>query len=228
MFHSEVEEWLYSIGLPQLYPYFMAEGFDTLDKIRNMRQSDIDAIVDRNGYMMILNEEIDRLNFNNVVDRFDPSSGALDRQSREQSYLESEPGYETRESLISKYEHGGVPAVGFASRHFARRAKSKVRKDRSASIIASRASIERYIPNSASNAYEDLFLNKRAASVAAFASRDSENAATLAAIEERQREREAERQKRAKTGNDYKMREKKFFFYKKMKWNVIIITKMIY
>ncbi len=49
MFHSEVEEWLYSIGLEELYPYFVADGLTSLEQVRLMRQSDIDAIVDRKG-----------------------------------------------------------------------------------------------------------------------------------------------------------------------------------
>ena len=199
MFKSEVEEWLYAIGLPELYPYFLDEGFDTLDKVKRMRQTDIDAIVDRRGYIPVLNEEIDRLNFGITQ----VNSTNLERTGREESYI-SEPDYETRESIIHRYESGGMPAVGFASRHLARRAKSKCRKDRAASLLSARASVDRYVPNSASNAFENLFAAKRAASVAAMTQREIEHGAMSTALEERQKKREEERQKRSKTGK-YKL-----------------------
>lgn len=164
MFHSEVEEWLYSVGLDELYPYFLSDGFTTLDAVRTMRQSDIDSIVDRKGLMLILNEEIDRLNFSGSGlsaalppargSSLAPGSGAaLDRAGshfeRAGSYLDSgDYDYEPSESLIQRYENRGIPAVGFASRHLARRAKSKARKHRGASIGMGRASAERYISHS--------------------------------------------------------------------------------
>ena len=115
MFRSDVEEWLYAIGLSELYSYFLDEGIDTLDKVRRMRQTDIDAIVDRKGYIPVLNDEIDRLNTANYP--FSAANNAgLQRAEREESYI-SEPEYETRESIIHRYESGGIPAVGFASRH---------------------------------------------------------------------------------------------------------------
>ena len=199
MFKSEVEEWLYAIGLPELYPYFLDEGFDSLEKVRRMRQTDIDAIVDRKGYITLLNEEIDRLNFQT------PASVNVNmhRDEREESYI-SEPEYETRESIIHRYESGGIPAVGFASRHLARRAKSKCRKDRAASLITARSSVDRYVPNSASNAFEHLFAAKRAASVAALTQREIEHEALSAALDERQKKREDERLKRSKTGKKRK------------------------
>lgn len=200
MFRSEVEEWLYSIGLQELYVYFEQDGFVTLDAVRQMRQSDIDAIVDRNGIMIILNEEIDKLNYGDSV--FSRNSNNYDRSSREASYI-SEPVYETRESLISRYENRGIPAVGFASRNLARRAKSQTRRTRGASVatFGYRSSVERYIPNSASDAYERLFESKRAASVAAASARQVESSAAATQILDRQRRREEERSRRARTGN---------------------------
>ena len=206
MYRSEVEEWLYSIGLPELYVYFEEDGFNTLDKVRRMRQSDIDAIVDRNGYMIILNEEIDRLNYaepisytSSALNNASNNGTSYERASRAGSYMDSEPEFETRESIIARYEIGGIPAVGFASRHLARRAKSKCRKVRGVSV-AGRSSPERYVPNSASKAYEQMFAAKRAASVAAASIREAEHAAASAALVERQRKREEERQRRARTG----------------------------
>jgi hypothetical protein len=233
MFHSEVEEWLYSIGLDELYPYFLQDGFTSLDSIRQMRQSDVDAIVDRKGLMNVLNEEIDRLN--SSISGLGsaaaaPRAGSVyqDRASRAQSqferagshfdragsYLESEYDYEPSESLIQRYENRGIPAVGFASRHLARRAKSKARKHRGASVgLGTRASAERYIPNSASQAYESMFLAKRAASVAAANARELENSSTLQALQERQRLREEERERRAKSGNNNNNNRKLIRFY---------------
>ena len=140
MFKSEVEEWLYAIGLPELYPYFLEEGFDTLEKIKHMRQADIDVIIDPKGYIPVLNEEIDRLNYGN--NQIPSASVNFDRATRENTYMPA-PEYETRDSIIHRYESGGMPAVGFASRHLARRAKSKCRKDRAASLLSARASVDR-------------------------------------------------------------------------------------
>lgn len=215
MFHSEVEEWLYSIGLEELYPYFHADGFTTLESVRQMRQSDIDAIVDRKGYMLMLNEEIDRLNFSGsgratslaperAGSHFEAAQPrAASHFERAGSYLDPTHGgeydYEPSESLIQRYENRGIPAVGFASRHLARRAKSKARKHRGTSVGFSRASAERYVPGSAAEAFETQFMAKRAASVAAAQVREQEQNAILAGLEARQREREAERQRRAKS-----------------------------
>jgi tryptophanase len=207
MYRSEVEEWLYSIGLPELYSSFVEDGFTTLDSIKRMRQSDIDSIVDRNGYMVVLNEEIDRLNygennFSSSTGDYRPAGGNndyLDRSSRASTYFEGQANdsYPSREALIYRYEIGGVPAVGFASRHLARRAKSKTRKTRGTSL--SRVSVERYVPNSGSEEYEALFANKRAASVAA-SIREMEIKKANEKIAEFQRKREEDRQRRARTG----------------------------
>lgn len=152
MFHTEVEEWLYSIGLEELYPYFHADGFTTLESVRQMRQSDIDAIVDRKGFMLLLNEEIDRLNFSGPSTSSARATSlaperAQSHYERAGSYLDptfgGEYDYEPSESLIQRYENRGIPAVGFASRHLARRAKSKARKHRGTSVGFSRSSVER-------------------------------------------------------------------------------------
>jgi hypothetical protein len=198
MYRTEVEEWLYTIGLPHLYDYFVEDGFNTLEKVRRMRQSDIDAIVDRNGYMIILNEEIDRLNYEDGYNHY-PSDH--NESHRAGSYFnDSSNDFESRDVLLKRYETSSVPAVGFASRHFARRAKSKSRKVRGTSAAPIRNSAERYVPNSASEQYEAIFLTKRAASVAAATAKEAETAAALSALEERQRKRNEEREKRAKTG----------------------------
>lgn len=200
MFRTEVEEWLSQIGLDELYNYFVQDGFTTLDSVRRMRQSDIDAIVDRRGYMIILNEEIDRLNYGDAnANSYNPAP--LDRSSRAASYVDYEPERENREALMSRYESGGLPSVGFASRHLARRAKSTTRKNRGASVaFGTRSSVERYVPNSASDAYESLIASKRAASVAVTNAREVEQSSISAAIEARQKKRDEERQSRAKTG----------------------------
>lgn len=222
MFHSEVEEWLYSIGLDELYPYFHADGFTTLESVRQMRQSDIDAIVDRKGYMLVLNEEIDRLGYGGAAGSAGNRATSLapERarspydQARAQTHFEragsyldptngGEYDYEPSESLIQRYENRGIPAVGFASRHLARRAKSKARKHRGTSVGFSRSSAERYVPGSAADAFEAQFMAKRAASVAAAQARETEQNSILAGLEARQRAREAERQRRAKSEMNY-------------------------
>ena len=198
MYKSEVEEWLYSIGLPELYSYFIEDGFTSLDAVRRMRQSDIDAIVDRKGYMIILNEEIDKLNYPGYAAVPVPQT----RFSSVARGVSEAPEYETRESLMARYDGGGVPSVGFASTHLARRAKSKSHRARGSSVLPNpRPSAERYLPGSAVQAYEDMFASRRALSAAADVARQAEHSAASAALEERQRRREAERQKRAKTGN---------------------------
>jgi hypothetical protein len=208
--YGEVQDWLYSIGLDHLYDYFIQDGFTTLESVRNMRQSDIDSIVDRHGYMVVLNEEIDRLNYGDTGAALPVAaavlySSAARQYERAGSYTESEYEYEPRENLLNRYETGGTPAVGFASRHLARRVKSKTRKTRAGSAFpAIGRSSERYIPNSASDAFESFMVSKRAASVAVAAAREAELNQASARIEDRVRRREEERQdrqRRAKTGN---------------------------
>lgn len=202
--YADVHDWLYTIGLDHLFDFFIQDGFTTLESVRNMRQSDIDAIVDRHGYMVILNEEIDKLNYGGV-DTGVYSSGARASSVRAGSYAESELDYEPRETILSRYETGGIPAVGFASRHLARRAKSMTRKTRGGSAFPalSRVSSDRYVANSASDAFESFMASKRAASVAVANARDAELNATLARIEQNQRKREEDRQRRAKTEMHY-------------------------
>lgn len=198
MFRSEVEEWLYSIGLEDLYDSFIEDGFTSIEAIRRMRQSDIDAIVDRRGYMNILNEEIDKLNYG---DSLPPMAPIRESASRARSYFDYEPEYEDREKLIFRYESRGIPAVGFASRHLARRAKSTARKTRGTSVgFPTRSSIERYVPNSASQAFESVIANRRAASVAANLAQEAQYQAASAQLLNRQQKREEDRQRRAKTG----------------------------
>jgi hypothetical protein len=114
--YGEVREWLYTIGLDHLYDYFIQDGFTTLDSVRNMRQSDIDAIVDRHGYMVVLNEEIDRLNYGDAmpiapaaaVSYAAQANGSAHRYERAGSYVDSEYEYEPRENLLNRYETGGI------------------------------------------------------------------------------------------------------------------------
>lgn len=207
MYRSEVEEWLYTIGLPELSNYFLEDGFTTIDQVKRMRQSDIDAIIDRNGYMLCLNEEIDRLV---LAPGTAPSGGAGGRATsvyaeRAGSYYGGDargnsqsPDYESSGTIQARYQAGGMPAVGFASRHLARRAKSKVHKNRAASMAAnsaSRASVDRYVPNSASTAYENLFAAKRASSVAAINAREIEHEAQAEALSQRTARRQQSRAK---------------------------------
>ena len=202
MYH-EVNDWLYSIGLEHLYDYFVQDGFTSLEAVKNMRQSDIDAIVDRHGYMVILNEEIDKLHYGAAQVSASHHAGTpfADYGRAGSVYAESVLDYEPRENILSRYETGGIPAVGFASRHLARRAKSKTRKVRGASAFPeTRTSAERYIPNSASNAFETFMLAKRAASVAVATAREAELIAESARIEQSQRRRAEERQRRARSG----------------------------
>ena len=56
------------------------------------------------------------------------------------------------------------------------------------------------MPGSAAEAFETQFMAKRAASVAATQARVQEQKAILGGLAARQREREAERQRRAKSG----------------------------
>ncbi len=193
VFRSEVEEWLHSIGLVHLYPLFIEDGFTTLESVRRMRQADIDSIVDRNGLMLVLNDEIDRLNYDTVA-----------QASASQYYEEAPLSYETRESLISRYESRGVPAVGYASRLLERRSKSMSKKNRATSLaplVVRSSSVIRYVPNSASDAYEALFAHKRAASLAAASHREAQHAAAAAALDESRRRKEEDRIRRARSGN---------------------------
>jgi hypothetical protein len=70
-------------------------------------------------------------------------------------------------------------------------------------LAGSRSSAERYIPNSASDAFESFMMSKRAASVAVAAAREAELNNAASRIEDRVRRREydrLDRQRRAKTG----------------------------
>lgn len=171
MYHSEVEDWLISIGLHGLYPYFIEDGLTTLDAVRSMRQADIDAIVDRNGFMIILNEEIDKLN------NYTPTTSSANNYSAHNntSFRPNTSDYdlESIESIMKRYEVSSVPSVGFASQHLARRSKSvkannsKVSRGVSALPGATtyrESSASRYVP-SASDEFELVMLaNRRAVS----------------------------------------------------------------
>jgi hypothetical protein len=190
MHGSEVEDWLYTIGAPELFDYFMQDGFSTLECVRRMRQSDIEAIVDRKGYTLLLNEAIDRLNCS----------------PRAVAYLDSHE--ESRESLMNRYQYG-IPTGGSLARTLARQTKSHTRKLRGMSAFphsfSRMNSIEPYVANSASDAYEKLLANRRAQSVGVsnriLCDRVSENAE--AALLARRQRRTMDRSLRAQSGKRF-------------------------
>ena len=191
MYGSEVEKWLYSIGAPELFDYFLEDGFTTLDAVRRMRQSDIDAIVDRKGFIIMLNEGIDRLNYE------------LSHAPRAVSCIaDSYEQPESREALMNRYECG-IPTGGSLARTLARQTKSKSRKLRGLSAMpestAFRSYTDRYVPNSASDAYERLLTSRRAKSVAFSAAKEASLSAAEAALVARQR-RTLDRNQRAQSG----------------------------
>merc|ERR1712127_1095 len=214
MFRSEVDEWLHTIGLGHLYPYFVEDGITSIESVRNMRQGDIDAIVDRNGLNTVLNEEIDRLAYtgqsvvtayeavplNNAISHFERAS-----VGRDTSVCDAD--FESRASLISRYHSRGIPAVGYASRLLERRSKSISRRNRATSIgplVVRAASQVRYVPNSASDAYEQIFARRRASSVAAQSYRDAQYQAAAVELEVNRRQRQSEdRIRRAKSEMHY-------------------------
>ena len=210
MVRSEVEEWLYSIGLQHLFAYFEEDGFRTLNDVRLMRQSDIDAIVDRHGYMIILNEEIDRLNYPSeygaVASSSSPAVGASAAYratvERESSIVRASAApslhNETRESLIKKYQT--VPSVGFVSKQLERRAKSKLNKTRGVSLAhVMQPRPATHVPNSGVEAYEAIYAHKRAASVAAAKHTADQLANASSLVDDVRREHEL-RMQRAKSG----------------------------
>ena len=194
MYGSEVEKWLYSIGAPELFDFFLEDGFTTLDAVRRMRQSDIDAIVDRKGFIIMLNEGIDRLNYE--------LSHVSHSAPRAVSYIDSYEQPETREALMNRYECG-IPTGGSLARTLARQTKSKSRKLRGLSAMpestAFRSYTDRYVPNSASDAYERLLTSRRAKSVAFSAAKEASLTAAEAALVARQR-RTLDRNQRAQSG----------------------------
>lgn len=184
---SEVQEWLSSIGAGELYSYFVQDGFTSLEAVRHMRQSDIDAIVDRKGYMIILNEEIDNLNYSGNV----PAPRAV-------SFLGAEP--ETRETLMNRYS-SCIPTGNSFSSTLARRSKSRSRHLRGSSALPenSRSSVERYVPNSAYDAYEELIKNTRRARSVAYNARPTALEAAELSLAERKRRRTMDRDFRAQS-----------------------------
>jgi hypothetical protein len=193
---SEVEHWLHSLGAGALYRYFVEDGFTTLDDVRTMRQSDIDAIVDRNGFMVILNEGIDMLN----------NSGYGSRSysvppPRAVSFIgeQKQSAQESREELLNRYE-SAIPRGTSVSRTLARQAKSRSRHLRGASAYPGlgRASAERYVPTNASDEYESLVNETRRARSVAYNQRADAITAAENAIVDRQKQR----QLRARSGKD--------------------------
>ncbi len=192
---SEVEQWLHSLGAGALYRYFIEDGFTTLDHVRNMRQSDIDAIVDRNGYMVILNEGIDMLNnsYGSRAYSVPPPRAVSFIGDNKNSVQES------REELLTRYE-SAIPRGPMVSRTLARQAKSRSRNLRGSSALPgfNRASAERYVPNSATDEYENLVNETRRARSVAYNQRVDAVTAAENAIVERQKQR----QLRARSGKD--------------------------
>jgi len=190
---SEVQQWLQSIGAGALYDYFIEDGFTSLDAVRRMRQSDIDSIVDRRGYMIILNEGIDNLNYNGHHQI--PAPRAV-------SFLgEREEEEDSRQALMNRYG-SAIPRGGSVSRTLARQSKSKARQMRGSSAYPSRSSIDRYVPNSASDAYEQLVSsvsNQRRAKSCAFNAKADAFSAAEASLMERKRQTNNNRSLRAQS-----------------------------
>lgn len=110
--------------------------------------------------MIILNEGIDNLNYGSASYQV-PAPRAV-------SFIgESSVGrdHETRDELMNRYA-SAIPRAGSLSRSLARQSKSRTRTIRGSS--AARASVDRYVPNSASEAYEQLLQNSRRAKSAAY------------------------------------------------------------
>jgi len=176
MHRSEVEEWLISIGLHNLYPYFIEDGFTTLEHVRSMRQADIDAIVDRNGFMIILNEEIDKLN--NITpsrssDHYTSYSHNNDAYHPTKHTTTSEYDLEPIEKVMKRYEISSVPSVGFASQHLARRSKSARSTKAQARGVSAlpgssyrESSASRYVPTASDEFEAYMLANRRSYSVA--------------------------------------------------------------
>ena len=166
MYYSEVEDWLISIGLQHLFHFFIEDGFTNLESVRNMRQADIDSIVDRHGYMIILNEEIDKLNYTPVSHDAQPSYRSSSRPAELSHYETDNYRVEPIESVMKRYEVSSVPSVGFVSQHLARRARSKTTRGTSALPNGRESSVGFYLPNSATQEFENLMLaNRRAVSI---------------------------------------------------------------
>lgn len=174
MHRSEVEEWLISIGLHNLYPYFIEDGFTTLEHVRSMRQADIDAIVDRNGFMIILNEEIDKLN--NITpsrssDHYTSYSHNNDAYHPTKHTTTSEYDLEPIEKVMKRYEISSVPSVGFASQHLARRSKSARSTKAQARGVSAlpgssyrESSASRYVPTASDEFEAYMLANRRSVS----------------------------------------------------------------
>lgn len=58
---TEVEEWLYTLGLSELYLYFEEDGWTTLESISQMTDDDIRDVCINNAHYDILVDEIDNL-----------------------------------------------------------------------------------------------------------------------------------------------------------------------
>merc|ERR1712122_268690 len=114
--------------------------------------------------MVLLNEEIDLLNnYNNGYGNnyHVPAPRAVSFIG----HVVEDTRNESRDNLMNRYA-SAIPRAGSVSRTLARQSKSRTRQLRGGSAI--RASVDRYVPNSASDAYEQLIMNtRRAKSVAA-------------------------------------------------------------
>jgi hypothetical protein len=58
---TEVEEWLYTLGLSELYLYFEEDGWTSLERISQMTDDDIRDVCINDTHFNILVEEIDNL-----------------------------------------------------------------------------------------------------------------------------------------------------------------------
>jgi hypothetical protein len=97
---------------------------------------------------------------------------------------------------MNRYSSAIPPRGCSSSRQIARQSKSRARQLRGSSVMGARASCERYVPNSASQEYENLLNETRRAKSVAHQAR----ADTIARAESALNDRRKDRQFRAQSG----------------------------
>ena len=113
--------------------------------------------------------------------------------------LSTEEKPATREELMNRYASAIPPRGSSTVRQIARHSKSRARQLRGQSVAAVRTSTERYVPNSASQEYENMLVETRRAKSVAHQSR----ADTLAHAEQALAQRRKDRQFRALSGKSF-------------------------
>lgn len=120
----------------------------------------------------------------------------------------------SRYALMNRYS-SAIPRGGSVSRTLARQTKSKARQMRGSSAYPQlRSSVDRYVPNSASDAYEQLISsvsNQRRAKSCAYNVKADAFSAAEASLMERKRQRN-NRQLRAQSGMIKKLIKKVSLF----------------